>query len=205
MPLQSLVEQVCDDGNAEIAVVRNEPGHLVLLLRLRHVSGPVTRGDGLLERGNQRGRELVDRAAGGVDYPQDHLNVGELIGRTRDDLGDRRMNQGNRVLDELGKPARHQPLRLVTPGIEIENDGRDGRIVGSVAQNRLLDAQNRREIVALTHAGEELGDVRAVEPLPQQLVDGLQLGQVVVVVERRPSLPPWRVEQAAFAICADIA
>ncbi len=159
----------------------------------------------VLQRGDQRGRQLVDSAAGGFDHLQDHLNVGELIGRTRDDLGHLRMDQGNRVLDELGEPARHQPLRLVTPGIEIEGDGRRSGLVGAASQNRLLDAQDRREIVALAHAGEELGDVRAVEALPKQLVDRLQLGQVVVVVERRATLPPRRVEQATLPIGADVA
>ena len=73
------------------------------------------------------------------------------------------------------------------------------------AQDRLLDAQDRREVVAFPHAGEELGDVRGVETLAKQLVDGLQLGQVVVVIERRAALPARRVEQAAFTVRADIA
>jgi hypothetical protein len=59
--------------------------------------------------------------------------------------------------------------------------------------------------MAFPHANEELGDVCAGEPFAKQLVDGLELGQVVVVVERRAALPARRVEQAAFAVRADVA
>ena len=40
----------CD---AEIAIVLDEPGDVVHLLGLGHVSGPVAGDDGLLERGDQ--------------------------------------------------------------------------------------------------------------------------------------------------------
>src|SRR3954465_13136402 len=115
------------------------------------------------------------------------------------------MDEGDRVLDEFSEPARDKPLRLVTFRIEIESYGLGHGVVGFAPQNRLLDAEDGRQVVAFAHAGQELGDVRAVEPLAKQLVDGVQLRQVIVVVERRSALAPWRVEQPAFAIRADVA
>ena len=44
-----------------------------------------------------------------------------------------------------------------------------------------------------------------LKPLRSSSVDGPQLGQVVVVVERRAPLPARRIEQAAFAIGANVA
>ena len=128
----------------------------------------------------------------------------ELIGRAHDDLGDLGMDERNGVAGALDQPARHQPSDLVAPGIEIECGGSPGFLC-TRAENGLLNPKDRGQVMALPHAGEELGDVRGVESLPQQLVDGLQLGQVVVVVIRRAALPARRVEQAAFPICADIA
>src|SRR3954462_9805452 len=115
------------------------------------------------------------------------------------------MNEVYRVLDEFGEPAREQSLRLVTARVEIERYGVDNGVVGFAAQNRLLDPEDGGKVVTFAHTGEELGDVRAVEPLAKQLVDGVQLRQVIVVVERRSALAPWRVEQPAFAIRADVA
>ena len=68
-----------------------------------------------------------------------------------------------------------------------------------------MNPQNVGQIVAFTDAREELGDVGGIEPLAQQLIDGLQLCEVVVVVVGRPPLTPRRVEQTAFAVGTDIA
>ena len=151
------------------------------------------------------GGQPVDGVVGRFQHPQNRLNVVELIRRARDDLGHLRMDQRDTVVGALGQPARHQSSGLVTTRVEIQRDCGGPGLLGATAQNGLLNPQNRREVVALPHPGEELGDVRGVISLPKELVDGVQLGQVVVVVERRAPLPSWRVEQAAFAICPDIA
>ena len=205
MPLQCLVDLVCDDCDAEIAIVLNEPGHLVQLTRLRDEVGPVASSDGLLHRRDECGREIVDAAADRVDDPQDGLYVVTLVRRAGHDFGYLRMHECDPVVDELGQPARHQPHGLVAIGIEVEGDVRGAGIVCAAAQDGLLNAQDRRKIMAFPHPGEELGDVRRVEALAKQLVDGLQLRQVVVVVERRAALPAWRVEQAALTVGADVA
>ena len=79
------------------------------------------------------------------------------------------------------------------------------RLTGARAKDGALDAQDVGQIGALSHAGEELGDVRGVETLAQQLVDGSKLREVVVVVVRRTADTPRRIEQAALPIRADIA
>ena len=94
---------------------------------------------------------------------------------------------------------------MPTAGLSLDRHRPLAALVGPRAQDGLLNAQDVGQIGALAHAREELRDVGGVEPPAEQLIDGLQLGQVVVVVVRRPTDPPRRVEQAALPIGADIA
>ena len=59
--------------------------------------------------------------------------------------------------------------------------------------------------VTASDAVEEGHDVRRGETLGQQLVDRLQLGEMVVVVERAAAAAARRVKQPAFAVCANVA
>ncbi len=66
------------------------------------------------------------------------------------------------------------------------------------------NAQDVGQVGALANAGEKLRDMGGVEPPAEQLIDRLQLGQVVVVVVRRSTDAPGRVEQAALPIGTDM-
>lgn len=61
------------------------------------------------------------------------------------------------------------------------------------------------QVDAVTDGGEELGDVRGVEPPPQQIADDCQLIQVMIAVEGQPSVTARRIEQTAFAVRPNVA
>jgi hypothetical protein len=165
----------------------------------------------LLQRVDEIGGQVVDRLPRRFEHPQNRTHVQQRIRGARHDGTHRPVVQHHLAVDEPGQAVIDQLARLLALRVDA-HDGpvtrphrRLGSLVGSRAQDGSLNAQDVGQIGTLAHAREELRDVGGVEPPAEQLIDGLQLGEVVVVVVRRPTDPPRRVEQAALSIGADIA
>ena len=210
MAAGGLVELGGHDLLTELAIVVHHPPDLGNLVGLRKIA----RADPGLEQFDETGDEcfgqIIDRVVGGLEEAHQGPHVEAMIGGPRQDVGGGTVDQPDLAGHDLGHAVCHQLADLDAVGPEAEPGVVDlGLFLRGFAvpgpQHSPLQTEDVGQVGSLTHAGEELGDVGGVVTLAQQLADGVELGQVVIVVEGGPAVPARRVQESPLAVGADVA